>query len=121
MKSSLIALSICNKNLTNFCERFQILFFQLAYGGIMSLFGIILNIIVVAGSCSAFFSIGWSSIANRLLSSHETVYKLPKTLFTVTFTVSCCLFEFLLFEILDILDDRYESIRWAVGIASDNF
>jgi hypothetical protein len=61
---------------------------------------------IVALSLGLFFAFGWVFFMKQLFRDYEVKKRSVQLLFSVTFALSCGLFELLLFEILGILGAR---------------
>jgi lysylphosphatidylglycerol synthetase-like protein (DUF2156 family) len=72
---------------------------------------ILTDIIIVGATWALFFSFAWLFFASQIFKNFELPSKVPLILFASTFTVSCSMFELVIFEILDILDRRFVSNR----------
>lgn len=53
-----------------------------------------------------FFIFGWFFFRAKLFKDYEVKRILVQILFSITFTLSCGMFELTIFEILDILDRK---------------
>lgn len=61
---------------------------------------------VVLLSQIAFFSLGWIFFMKRLFKDYEVHQRTVQMIFSVTFALSCTMFELIIFEILDILSAK---------------
>jgi len=74
------------------------------------------DIIIVGVSLSAFFAIGWMFFYHKLFSDYEIKEGMVQVLFSVTFTVSCSMFELIILEILDVLERSSRWFNWKLDI-----
>ncbi|KAF5397225.1 G protein coupled receptor [Paragonimus heterotremus] len=59
-----------------------------------------------------FFFVGWLFFLRQLFRDYEVDNKIVVIIFSSTFTLSCTMFELVIFEILDILDASSRRIHW---------
>ena len=59
---------------------------------------------VVLGSQLLFFGLGWLFFMKQLFKDYEIRQRVVQITFSVTFALSCTMFELIIFEILDILN-----------------
>lgn len=59
---------------------------------------------VVLGSYALFFGMGWVYLLEKLFADYEVRNKTVGVVFSATFAASCTLFEMVIFEIGDVLD-----------------
>jgi hypothetical protein len=72
--------------------------------------------IVIFFSQILFFSVGWTFFNTKLFKDYEITKKLIQFVFSLTFSMSCTLFELIIFEILDILVKDSRWIHWKVNL-----
>ena len=72
-------------------------------------------VIVVISQC-LFFLAGWIFFVKQLFRDYEVQHTLVQLLFAVTFSLSCTMFELIIFEIVDILDPASRKMTWMIGI-----
>lgn len=65
-----------------------------------------------------FFGIGWIFFMRRLFRNYEVHHLAVQIVFSITFALSCTMFELIIFEILGILDKNSRYFHWKVGIFS---
>jgi hypothetical protein len=53
-----------------------------------------------------FFVGGWVFFVKKLFRDYEVHHRLVQLIFSVTFSLSCTMFELIIFEILGVLDSR---------------
>jgi hypothetical protein len=58
-------------------------------------------------SSTAFFFLGWLFFANKLFQDYEIRNRIVQLTFAATFSLCCCLFELIIFEIVDVLDKKF--------------
>lgn len=54
----------------------------------------------------AFFGGAWLFFSTKLFKDYEVKDTLVQSLFAATFTLSCTMFELIIFEILDVFDRK---------------
>jgi len=90
------------------------------YGGLFypaaSVYGMVVDIIIVAGTMSIFFSFGWVFFYRKLFSDYEISNQFVHFMFSITFTLSCSMFELIIFEIVDVLDRGSRWFNWKLDI-----
>jgi len=65
-----------------------------------------------------FFGIGWIFFMRRLFRNYEVHHLAVQIVFSITFALSCTMFELIIFEILGVLDKTSRYFHWKVGIFS---
>jgi hypothetical protein len=68
---------------------------------------ILFDIVIVLVTFGIYFSFGWLFFSIRLFKDYEIQGKIPVTLFSITFSLSCLMFQLVIFEILHILHETY--------------
>eukprot|EP01135_Chromosphaera_perkinsii_P004793 Nk52_evm24s296 gene=Nk52_evmTU24s296 len=63
-----------------------------------------------------FFFAGWIFFVRKLFKDYEVHHTTVQMLFSITFSLSCTLFELIIFEILDVLDKRTKLFFWHTGL-----
>ncbi|XP_054168886.1 Golgi pH regulator-like [Oppia nitens] len=63
-----------------------------------------------------FFYIGWLFFVKQLFRDYEIHNLLVQIQFCVTFSLSCSMFELIIFEIVGILDTSSRYLHWKIGI-----
>ncbi|CAD1476794.1 unnamed protein product, partial [Heterotrigona itama] len=61
-----------------------------------------------------FFLGGWVFFVKKLFRDYEVHHRLVQLIFSTTFSLSCTMFELIIFEIIGVLDSRY--FHWNVGL-----
>ncbi|MFH4976242.1 hypothetical protein AB6A40_002951 [Gnathostoma spinigerum] len=74
--------------------------------------------IIVISSQVVFFFLGWLFFMKQLFRDYEVHQRMVQFLFSVTFSLSCTMFELIIFEILDILDSSSRFMHWRIGLYS---
>lgn len=72
--------------------------------------------IVVFGSEAIFFGFGWIFFIWKLFKDYEVHHVVVQLIFSVTFSLSCAMFELIIFEILDLLEPSSRYFHWNLGI-----
>jgi len=72
--------------------------------------------IVVFGSELLFFCFGWIFFMRQLFKDYEVHHVVVQLIFSVTFSLSCAMFELIIFEILGLLDPSSRYFHWNVGL-----
>lgn len=75
----------------------------------MSLFG---DIFVVILSQVLFFAGGWIFFVKQLFRDYEVHHSFVQLIFSITFSLSCSMFELIIFEIIGILDPSTRFFYW---------
>ncbi|EDO34403.1 predicted protein [Nematostella vectensis] len=65
-----------------------------------------------------FFGIGWIFFMRRLFRNYEVHHSVVQLVFSITFALSCTMFELIIFEILGFMDKNSRYFHWKVGIYS---
>lgn len=81
----------------------------------MSLFA---DCFIVFVSQGLFFAFGWLFFMRWLFKDYEVHHVVVQLVFSVTFSLSCTMFELIIFEILGILEPRSRYIHWKIGLYS---
>lgn len=63
----------------------------------------IIDALVVLLSQIAFFTLGWIFFIKQIFKDYQTHQKTVQIIFSFTFSLSCGMFELIIFEILDVL------------------
>ena len=78
---------------------------------------LLVDLIIVSCSQALFFTAGWLFFVKKILSDEYKVKsRVILALFAATFSLSCTLFELIIFEILDILGRRVRRALWKMSI-----
>nr|CAG4650182.1 EOG090X06XN [Sida crystallina] len=71
---------------------------------------------IVSFSVIIFFAGGWVFFMKQLFRDYEVHHHQVQLIFSVTFALSCIMFELIIFEILGILDLSFRFICWNVAL-----
>ncbi|XP_043279150.1 Golgi pH regulator [Venturia canescens] len=63
-----------------------------------------------------FFLGGWVFFVKKLFRDYEVHHTLVQLIFSTTFSLSCTMFELIIFEIVGILDSSSRYFHWNVGL-----
>ena len=64
------------------------------------------DFVVLGATLALFFALGWYFFHRFLLKDYEAPSRVPSVLFSTSLAISCVMFELIIFEIIDTLDDR---------------
>lgn len=78
----------------------------------------ILDSFVMFTTMIMFFLGGWIFFMRKLFKNYEVHAGIVQTLFSVTFALSCTLFELIIFEILGILNSNSRFFHWKLDLYS---
>lgn len=67
---------------------------------------LLLDIFIVLVTLGVYFAFGWLFFSIRLFKDYEVQGKIPVTLFSITFSLSCLMFQLVIFEILHVLNEK---------------
>eukprot|EP00096_Caligus_rogercresseyi_P006260 TRINITY_DN22584_c0_g1_i1.p1 TRINITY_DN22584_c0_g1~~TRINITY_DN22584_c0_g1_i1.p1 ORF type:complete len:351 (-),score=48.72 TRINITY_DN22584_c0_g1_i1:34-1086(-) len=70
----------------------------------------------VLGTQVVFFIIGWIFFVKKLFMDYELHHKLVQLIFCINFTLSCTMFELIIFEILDHLERSSRYFHWYLSL-----
>ncbi|CAH0403749.1 unnamed protein product [Chilo suppressalis] len=65
-----------------------------------------------------FFVAGWIFFVKQLFRDYEVHHTLVQLIFSVTFALSCTMFELIIFEIIGYLDSSSRYFHWNMGLYS---
>jgi len=74
--------------------------------------------LVVLASQIVFFLVGWIFFVKMLFRDYELHHVQVQLIFCINFTLSCTMFELIIFEIADILDIKSRYFHWYCAIYS---
>ncbi|XP_066584345.1 Golgi pH regulator [Prorops nasuta] len=63
-----------------------------------------------------FFLGGWVFFVKKLFRDYEVHHRLVQLIFSITFSLSCTMFELIIFEIIGVLDSSSRYFHWNVGL-----
>ncbi|XP_014287476.1 Golgi pH regulator isoform X1 [Halyomorpha halys] len=72
--------------------------------------------LIILVSQIIFFTGGWVFFVKQLFKDYEIHHRLIQLIFASTFSLSCTMFELIIFEIIGILDSRSRYFHWIVGL-----
>lgn len=72
--------------------------------------------VIVVFSEALFLFCGWLFFVKQLFRDYEVQHSVVQLLFSVTFSLSCTMFELIIFEIAGILDPWSRQLTWKIGI-----
>ena len=67
--------------------------------------------VIVLASQVVFFLVGWIFFVKMLFRDYELHHSLVQLIFCVNFTLSCTMFELIIFEIVSFLDKNSRSVE----------
>ncbi|VDD89895.1 unnamed protein product [Enterobius vermicularis] len=65
-----------------------------------------------------FFFLGWLFFMKQLFRDYEVHQKMVQLFFSITFALSCTLFELIIFEILGVLEPSSRFLHWKLALYS---
>lgn len=74
------------------------------------------DFLVVTVSQVLFFAGGWVFFMKKLFKDYEVHHLSVQLLFSITFSLSCTMFELIIFEILGFLDSSSRYLHWKIGL-----
>ncbi|XP_037876084.1 Golgi pH regulator isoform X2 [Bombyx mori] len=74
--------------------------------------------LIILGSQVVFFVGGWIFFVKQLFRDYEVHHTLVQLIFSVTFALSCTMFELIIFEIIGYLDTSSRYFHWNLGLYS---
>ncbi|OWR44033.1 Golgi pH regulator like protein, partial [Danaus plexippus plexippus] len=74
--------------------------------------------LIVLISQAIFFIGGWIFFVKQLFRDYEVHHLLVQLIFSVTFALSCTMFELIIFEIIGYLDSSSRYFHWNLGLYS---
>ncbi|KAM7315004.1 Golgi pH regulator [Ixodes scapularis] len=74
------------------------------------------DFLVVTVSQVFFFAGGWVFFMKKLFKDYEVHHLSVQLLFSITFSLSCTMFELIIFEILGFLDSSSRYLHWKLGL-----
>uniref|UniRef100_A0A915AAJ0 Uncharacterized protein n=1 Tax=Parascaris univalens TaxID=6257 RepID=A0A915AAJ0_PARUN len=63
-----------------------------------------------------FFLLGWLFFMKQLFRDYEVHQRMVQILFSITFALSCTMFELIIFEILGVLEPISRLLHWKLGL-----
>lgn len=77
-----------------------------------------MDFLIVFVSQGFFFGLGWLFFMRWLFKDYEVRHHIVQFVFAITFSLSCTMFELIIFEILGILEPSSRIFHWKVGLYS---
>ena len=77
---------------------------------------LLVDLVLVFISQIAFFVGSWMFFVKKLSGEYKVQSRTVLSLFAATFSLSCTLFELIIFEILDVLERRLRWLLWKLSI-----
>ncbi|PSN41185.1 Golgi pH regulator [Blattella germanica] len=74
--------------------------------------GFIEDTLIILITQISFFLGGWVFFVKKLFRDYEVHHRLVQLIFSVTFSLSCTMFELIIFEILGVLDSSSRYFHW---------
>uniref|UniRef100_A0AAF5RXV6 Golgi pH regulator n=1 Tax=Wuchereria bancrofti TaxID=6293 RepID=A0AAF5RXV6_WUCBA len=74
--------------------------------------------VVMLLSQVVFFLFGWFFFMKQLFRDYEVHKRLVQILFSITFALSCTMFELIIFEIIGFLEPSSRFLHWKLGLYS---
>lgn len=74
------------------------------------------DFLIVTVSQVLFFAGGWVFFMKKLFKDYEVHHLSVQLLFSITFSLSCTMFELIIFEILGFLDSSSRYLHWKLGL-----
>ncbi|KAI8433761.1 hypothetical protein MSG28_015739 [Choristoneura fumiferana] len=74
--------------------------------------------LIILISQTVFFVGGWIFFVKQLFRDYEVHHTLVQLIFSVTFALSCTMFELIIFEIIGYLDSSSRYFHWNLGLYS---
>lgn len=74
------------------------------------------DLIIVLASQTIFFIGSWTFFVRKISGEYKVQSPWVLSLFAATFSLSCTLFELIIFEILDLLNRRLRWVLWKLSI-----
>ena len=87
----------CYKDVFEFSNVFR-------YSYFISTMELLSDTIIVLASQVVFFMVGWIFFVKMLFKDYELHHMLVQLIFCINFTLSCTMFELIIFEIVGFLD-----------------
>lgn len=74
------------------------------------------DVVVIFGSQVVFLLFGWMFFSKKLFRDYEVQHTLVQLLFSVTLSLSCSMFELIIFEILGVFNANSRYFYWKITI-----
>lgn len=76
----------------------------------------LVDTLIMLFSLAIFFGGGWVFFLRQLYKDYEVHHSVVLLIFSVTFALSCIMFELIIFEIIDIMDSSSRFFHWKLGL-----
>uniref|UniRef100_F1L1L3 Golgi pH regulator n=1 Tax=Ascaris suum TaxID=6253 RepID=F1L1L3_ASCSU len=77
---------------------------------------VVWDCVVMLLSQVLFFLLGWLFFMKQLFRDYEVHQRMVQILFSITFALSCTMFELIIFEILGVLEPTSRFLHWKLGL-----
>ena len=78
--------------------------------------GLLADSMTVLATQLVFFVIGWIFFVKKLFKDYELRHYFVQLIFCVNFTLSCTMFELIIFEIIDMLEISSRIFHWYLSL-----
>uniref|UniRef100_A0A069DUJ1 Putative g-protein coupled receptor n=1 Tax=Panstrongylus megistus TaxID=65343 RepID=A0A069DUJ1_9HEMI len=78
--------------------------------------GYVEDSLIILVSQVIFFTGGWVFFVKKLFRDYEVHHRMVQLIFASTFSLSCTMFELIIFEIVGILNSSSRYLHWIVGL-----
>jgi hypothetical protein len=78
--------------------------------------GLLADSLTVLATQLVFFVIGWIFFVKKLFKDYELRHIFVQLIFCVNFTLSCTMFELIIFEILDVREISSRIFHWYLSL-----
>ncbi|XP_065901592.1 Golgi pH regulator-like [Dysidea avara] len=78
--------------------------------------GVVISSLLMFATQVLFFGFGWLFFMRQLFKNYEVRNVMVQLVFSVTFSLSCTLFELIIFEIVGIMDSSLRYFHWQLNL-----
>ena len=78
--------------------------------------GLLSDSLTVLATQLVFFTIGWIFFVKKLFKDYELRHYMVQLIFCINFTLSCTMFELIIFEIADTLERSSRYFHWYLSL-----
>lgn len=78
--------------------------------------GFLVDTLIILITQVIFFAGGWVFFVKQLFRDYEVHHTLVQLIFSTTFSLSCTMFELIIFEIVGVLDTSSRYFHWNLGL-----
>ncbi|CAH0393693.1 unnamed protein product [Bemisia tabaci] len=78
--------------------------------------GFLEDTLIILVTQAIFFVGGWLFFVKQLFRDYEVHHRLVQLIFSITFSLSCTMFELIIFEIVDVLNSSSRYLHWNIGL-----